>query len=72
MLYLVLVYNVAVVLVVPARMQLVLFHPLANVYVGKANCFSDLLTSGSLPCSWGPSHQNIRLLPAHKVVTNTA
>jgi len=53
---LVLVYNIAVVLLVPARMQFVLFHPLANVDVSEADCVDDLLTSGGLSCSRGPSY----------------
>ncbi len=59
-------------LLVPARMQFVLFHPLTNVDVSEADCVDDLLTSGGLSCSRGPSYKYIWLLAAHKFVTNTA
>ena len=46
----------AVVLVVPPRVQLMLFYPVTHVYVGETYCLGDLLTGGGFTCSWGPSH----------------
>lgn len=50
--YLVLVYNETVVLLVPARMQLVLFYPVSDVDMGETDRLNDLLTSCGFACSW--------------------
>lgn len=57
--YLVLVYNQAVKLLVPATMQLFRLHSFANVDVPQAGSLGYELTSASLAGSWCARHQDV-------------
>lgn len=50
--HLIFVYDVTAVLLVPARVQFVLFHPVSDVDMGETDCLNDLLTRCSFACSW--------------------